>query len=263
MNLITKRFNISIRFFAVCGMLIVMAVSIMMLYMYPDDTEYLNETKPTIETIVYTEETNFATEESEHYETTVSIDNDTEVEEEQAEVVLSSTTDIQLESTFNEVDIEIEEETTSTEPEPTTPEIVEEKVLEYKYGRRMTPAVDIEIPTGDNMRNYTEEVDTTNYELIGTYNITGYTPKCVHCCGSDKGITASGVEAIAGYTVATSSNIPFGTTLYIEGYGYYVAEDRGAMSNWVIDIAAPSHDACYGLTDSGVNVYIVPHEEIN
>ena len=145
-----------------------------------------------------------------------------------------------------------------TVPEETEPE--KEKVLEYKYGRRMTPAIDINIPTGDDMRNHTDIVDTNNYQYLGTYNITGYTPKCAHCCGNTEGITASGVESIAGYTVATSSAIPFGTTLYIEGYGYYVVEDRGNISSNVIDIAAPSHKSCYDLTNYGVNVYIVPHE---
>lgn len=159
---------------------------------------------------------------------------------------------------FTEVTIP---EATTHVTESTTPEIQpeKEKILEYKYGRRMTPAIDIDIPTGNDMRNFTGVVDTSNYKYLGTYKITGYTPKCVHCCGNDKGITASGVEAIAGYTVATHKNLSFGTTLYIEGYGYYVVEDRGYLATNVIDIAAPTHDSCYNLTNNEVNVYVVPH----
>ena len=156
--------------------------------------------------------------------------------------------------------IGIIDDTVSNIVESIIPKPSEEKVLTYKYGRRMTPAVDINIPTGDDMKNFTGEVDTSNYTYLGKYTVTGYTPKCVHCCGNDKGITASGVEAINGYTVAAGSNLPFGTTLYIEGYGYYVVEDRGGFTGNLIDIACPSHDICYDTTGYGVRVYIVPHE---
>ena len=130
----------------------------------------------------------------------------------------------------------------------------------YKYGTRVNPAVDITIPSSSSsMKNYTGEVDTSNYESLGTYKITGYTPGCVHCCGNDEGIGTAGVEIICGYSVAAPKGIPLGTTLYIEGYGYYVVEDRGAFGNGVIDIACPSHDACGPVTATGINVYIVPN----
>lgn len=129
----------------------------------------------------------------------------------------------------------------------------------YKYGKRIDPAVEINIPDESDMRNFTGTVDTSKYQYLGSYNITGYTPGCSHCCGNVKGITASGVEAISGYTIAAPKNIPFGTTLYIEGYGYYVVEDRGNFPDTVIDIAAPNHDACYTLTGNGIAVYVVPN----
>lgn len=129
----------------------------------------------------------------------------------------------------------------------------------YTYGEPMIPSVEIpKTVSNTDMRNYTDVVDTTNYLYLGEYSITGYTPKCAHCCGSTKGITASGAEAIIGYTVATHDSIPFGTTLYIEGYGYYIVEDRGNLGRNVIDIAAPTHDSCYDLTNNGVHVYAVP-----
>lgn len=112
--------------------------------------------------------------------------------------------------------------------------------------------------SNNSAKNYTDYVDTSTYEYIGLYNITGYTPGCVHCCGNDAGITASGNVATVGYTVAASSNLPFGTNLYIEDYGYYVVEDRGGFNSNVLDIAAASHEDCYELTASGVDVYIVP-----
>lgn len=145
-------------------------------------------------------------------------------------------------------EIEEEEEENSREPG------------EYTYGIKTIPAIDIEeICDLSTPRNYTEEVDVSSYEFVGTKYITGYDPYCYHCCGSTSGLTASGVEAQINYTVAAGSKYPLGTTLYIEGYGYYVVEDRGVGNN-TIDIACDSHASCYTVTNRSVNVYIVPND---
>lgn len=119
--------------------------------------------------------------------------------------------------------------------------------------------VDRSINLSTEVMNYTDGIDVTseNFKYLGKYDITGYTPKCVHCCGNDKGITASGTVATRGRTVATYKNIPFGTTLYIKGYGFYKVEDRGAFKQDTIDIACISHDECYDITSSSIDVYIV------
>ncbi len=119
--------------------------------------------------------------------------------------------------------------------------------------------VDRSINLSTEVMNYTDGIDVTseNFKYLGKYDITGYTPKCVHCCGNDKGITASGTVATRGRTVATYKNIPFGTTLYIKGYGFYKVEDRGAFKQDTIDIACSSHDECYDITSSSIDVYIV------
>ena len=139
---------------------------------------------------------------------------------------------------------------------PREKEIIKDYNIEFSYGERVTPS--IEINTSNGIRNNINDVDTDEYKYIGKFTITGYTPTCKHCCGSSKGITASGVEAIPGYTIAANKSIPFGTTVYIEGYGYYVVEDRGVGNNH-IDIAANNHEECYTLTDTKVDVYIVPY----
>lgn len=127
---------------------------------------------------------------------------------------------------------------------------------EYQYGVRTTPKVDITIPD-NGAKNYTEAVDTSNYTYIGDWNITAYDPECAHCCGGNThSIGAAGVEIIPGYSVATK-DLPLGVTLYIEGYGFYINEDRGC-GDGVIDIAADSHETCYETTSSSpVKVYIV------
>ena len=118
---------------------------------------------------------------------------------------------------------------------------------------------DNDINLSTEVMNYTDNIDVmaNGFSYIGKYDITGYTPKCVHCCGNDKGITASGTVATRGRTVATYGNIPFGTTLYIKGYGFYKVEDRGAFKEDTIDIACSTHEECYDITSNSVDVYIV------
>lgn len=173
---------------------------------------------------------------------------------------------------YDEPAVDQEEETAVIEEkiekpeEETKPSVIENtdsyvmkagEKTKYKYGNRINPSVDITVPdSSSSMKNYTGEVDVSSYTYLGDYKITGYTPGCTHCCGNNKGIGASGVKMINGYSVATHKDIPFGTTLYIEGYGYYVVEDRG-VGRGVIDISAPTHDQCYDLTKSNVGVYIV------
>lgn len=147
--------------------------------------------------------------------------------------------------------------------QPTFGETVYAKENEtgYTYGKRMYPTVDIKIPEeGSSMKNYTDEVDTSNFQYYGDFRITGYSPYCAHCCGgSTSGLTASGNNAVCGYTVSCTKDIPFGTTLYIEGYGFYVVEDRGVPYKDLIDIACPTHEDCYPITGYDVPVYIVSY----
>ena len=81
---------------------------------------------------------------------------------------------------------------------------------------------------------------------IGTYYITGYDPYCTHCCGKSDGITASGVKAVVGETVAMRG-YPFGTKIYIEGLGYYTVHDRG-VGKGVVDVACNNHSEAYAIT---------------
>lgn len=97
--------------------------------------------------------------------------------------------------------------------------------------------------------------DTTGMTYAGEFKITGYDPHCAHCCGKTNGITASGNQAVLGYSVGCN-NLPLGTIVYIEGYGIFRVDDRGGSSRNLIDIACDSHDICYHMTGSA-NVYIV------
>ena len=75
----------------------------------------------------------------------------------------------------------------------------------------------------------------------GKYLITYYCA-CKLCCGKDDGITASGVKAKAGRTIAMDISVPFGTKVKIGNKDGYVVEDRGgAVKGKHIDVFCSSH----------------------
>lgn len=99
----------------------------------------------------------------------------------------------------------------------------------------------------------------TEYELVymGEFKLTHYcTEEYRHICGLGAGITATGTKVTAGRTVAVDPTvIPYGTQIYIEGYGWRTAEDcGGAVKNKQIDIAVDTHDNALsmGTTNGGV-----------
>lgn len=104
-----------------------------------------------------------------------------------------------------------------------------------------------------------EELKSDEYELVylGNYKLTHYcTEKREHICGTGSGLTATGTQVVSGRTVAVDPNvIPYGTELYIEGYGWRMAEDcGGAVKGKHIDIAVETHSQALsmGTTSGGV-----------
>lgn len=75
------------------------------------------------------------------------------------------------------------------------------------------------------------------------YILTAYC-SCEECCGKSDGITASGTIATPERTIAVdNSRIPYGTTVEIDGFGTYVAEDcGGAIKGNRIDIFFADHE---------------------
>ncbi len=92
---------------------------------------------------------------------------------------------------------------------------------------------------------------------VGDWTVTFY-DDCPECVGQYAGMmqTASGNVPTAGWTVAAGPSYPFGTILYIEGFGYYEVQDRGVSDGWV-DIYVNDHSEIpsYGMTSAAV--YIV------
>jgi len=60
----------------------------------------------------------------------------------------------------------------------------------------------------------------------------------------DIGVTASGTATRKGTVAADTRYFPFGTVLYVPGYGYGVVEDTGgAIKGGRLDLWFPSHEA--------------------
>ena len=86
------------------------------------------------------------------------------------------------------------------------------------------------------------KVERREQSIETIYTITAYCP-CQKCCGKTDGITASGVKAVEGVTIATDKSIPFGTKIYIDGVGERIVQDRGgAIKGNRIDLYFDSHE---------------------
>lgn len=80
--------------------------------------------------------------------------------------------------------------------------------------------------------------------LYYVYTITAYCG-CYDCCGKTDGITASGVKAEQGVTIAADTNVlPFGTKVYIDGVGERIVQDRGgAIKGNRLDLYFSDHQS--------------------
>ena len=83
---------------------------------------------------------------------------------------------------------------------------------------------------------------------------TAYTPYD----GGGSGRTASGNIAGKGHAAVDPDVIPLGSLLYIEGYGYALADDiGGGINGQVVDVGVDTLEQAYGWGNRRVNVYIV------
>lgn len=114
----------------------------------------------------------------------------------------------------------------------------EEKLKQKQRKEQLEIAKQKEIQT--TSRSLVEDRENLDGEYI-QFTATGYCP-CSSCCGKTTGITASGVKAQAGVTVAMPSKYAFGTQIQIKGMGTYIVQDRGgAIQGNKIDIFFNTH----------------------
>ena len=93
-----------------------------------------------------------------------------------------------------------------------------------------------------------EESSSSNMTYLGNYMCTAYEWTGSPC--------ANGNYPTEGYTVACNS-LPFGTQIYIDGYGYYIVEDRGGGGDNWIDIYMGDESSCYDFGVRYLDIYLV------
>ena len=105
-----------------------------------------------------------------------------------------------------------------------------------------------------------EEPIKTNYPKtnVGVFHLSFYTP---HELGRpvEKLHTASGTRPKEGRTIAVDPKvIPLGSTVYIEGYGYYIAEDTGgAIKGNRIDVFLMDYNKARQLGRKTAKVWVL------
>ena len=92
---------------------------------------------------------------------------------------------------------------------------------------------------------------------LGKYKLTAYCA-CKKCCGKTDGITASGVKAKEGVTIAADTRVlPFGTKVCIGGHEYTVQDRGGAIKGNKIDIYFDSHQKALEFGVQYKEIFIV------
>lgn len=107
------------------------------------------------------------------------------------------------------------------------------------------------------------DLKNTEYDLVylGDFKLTHYcNEQYEHICGNGDGFTATGTQTTVGRTIAVDpAIIPYGTEVYIEGYGWRVAEDCGGGVNQKhIDILVDRHAQAesIGVKNGGVWILV-------
>ena len=107
-----------------------------------------------------------------------------------------------------------------------------------------------------------EDLKNSGYELVyfGNFQLTHYcNERREHICGYGQGITATGTTATVGRTIAVDPRvIPYGSQVYIEGYGWRTAEDcGGGVNDNQIDILVDTHSQALSLGVQYGDVWIL------
>lgn len=124
---------------------------------------------------------------------------------------------------------------------------LERKVeLATEFNEKLTGQLDTANGKLEKANKTIKDLKNTEYKLVymGNYTITHYCgEKCEGVCGTGNGQTATGTKAQAGRTIAIDPTIiPYGTEVYIDGYGWRVAEDcGGAIKGKKIDMFVNTH----------------------
>ena len=146
----------------------------------------------------------------------------------------------------------VAEATTTPTPE-ITPEITEtptEEITGQELVEEHEITDTVEFVEETVQSDYIDD-GTSSMTYLGEYTVTFYCPCPEHCNGT---LTASGQDGIPWGSVACA-DLPFGTTVYIEGFGEFTVLDRGVDSG-CMDIFVGYHDEIpeYGMTTASTYI---------
>lgn len=95
----------------------------------------------------------------------------------------------------------------------------------------------------------------TERKTAQVFEATAYC-SCVRCCGKSDGITKSGVKVHKGTLAVDPKVIPLGSKVYIEGMGWFIAEDTGNFSGRRVDIYMETHEKALQFGRRNVNIIL-------
>lgn len=136
-----------------------------------------------------------------------------------------------------------------------------DNAISFSYGDKVNVVLPLpkenethaQILVNNNIYMVSRDLLTNNKPMmkyVGTFNLTAYAWSGYRC--------AIGKYPRRDHTVAAhSSDFPLGTKLYIEGYGIFTVEDRGAFPKKTIDIYIGDKDKCIAFGRRKAKVYIL------
>lgn len=114
--------------------------------------------------------------------------------------------------------------------------------------------IEIYIETDEDMQQLKELMlewlEEWNVDVFKTTNYAPLDPNAVEgmCFSGDPTVTASGAKVKIGKTAAGGPALPFGTRIFVEGFGWRTITDRGgAIGNKNVDVAVWSKADAYGF----------------
>ena len=127
------------------------------------------------------------------------------------------------------------------------------KIIERGTKKKEIPIPVVELKKEKQPASVTASTVTNNSTSLNVV-ATGYTPGDPGCTG----ITYTGTKASRGTIAVDPKVIPFGTKLYIPGYGYGVAADTGgAIKGNKIDLCYESRTEALNWGIKNITVYVV------
>lgn len=107
----------------------------------------------------------------------------------------------------------------------------------------------------------TQQPDITDFpnRKLGRFTLSWYSPKELGKEKPEQLRTSKGLIPKEGRTIAVDPNvIPYGSIVYIQDYGYYIAEDcGGAIKQNRIDIFTASHEYAIQQGKKVANVWVL------